>query len=233
MGDTSIIARRLSDKYVQYGWSGNGGYYECVGACLLEDYQTPEMVEYLFALGQLHQLNKPYSELTTKFFKNEPTGEPHWVDPSERWIFSKIMFIDYGYFYDSDGKWYYVIPGPFRIKMPLELIGNNLDNKGYEFSYRHTVQEQLLKHIFEDVYPNDEAFRKALAEAEYTEQKIRETYEELAQSEHPIYDLFESHKSIFEYFDDWVLCRTDAEYTKITEFVMKPHTETHIETINW
>lgn len=23
MGDVSMIARRLSDKYVQYGWSGN------------------------------------------------------------------------------------------------------------------------------------------------------------------------------------------------------------------
>lgn len=24
MGDTSIIARRLSQQYVQYGWGGNG-----------------------------------------------------------------------------------------------------------------------------------------------------------------------------------------------------------------
>lgn len=27
MGDVSIIARRLADGYVQYGWSGNGGYF--------------------------------------------------------------------------------------------------------------------------------------------------------------------------------------------------------------
>jgi len=31
MGDISIIARRLSDRYVQYGWSGNGGYFKTVG----------------------------------------------------------------------------------------------------------------------------------------------------------------------------------------------------------
>lgn len=28
MGDVSIIARRLTDGHVQYGWSGNGGYYK-------------------------------------------------------------------------------------------------------------------------------------------------------------------------------------------------------------
>ncbi len=31
MGDLSIIARRLSDKYVQYGFSGSGGYFKNVG----------------------------------------------------------------------------------------------------------------------------------------------------------------------------------------------------------
>ena len=30
MGDVSIIARRLEDGHVQYGWSGNGGYYKVV-----------------------------------------------------------------------------------------------------------------------------------------------------------------------------------------------------------
>lgn len=39
MGDVSIIARRLADGYVQYGWSGNGGYFKSVGARLLLWYQ--------------------------------------------------------------------------------------------------------------------------------------------------------------------------------------------------
>lgn len=30
MGDVSIIARRLPDGHVQYGWSGNGGYFKVV-----------------------------------------------------------------------------------------------------------------------------------------------------------------------------------------------------------
>lgn len=35
LGDISIIARRLEDGHVQYGWSGNGGYYKVVGVRLL------------------------------------------------------------------------------------------------------------------------------------------------------------------------------------------------------
>ena len=44
MGDISIIARRLGDGHVQYGWSGNGGYYSMVGARLLDWYQDPKDV---------------------------------------------------------------------------------------------------------------------------------------------------------------------------------------------
>ena len=59
MGDVSIIARRLTDGHVQFGWSGNGGYFWTVGAFLLADYNSPEMVEYLFGLGQLSRIWHP------------------------------------------------------------------------------------------------------------------------------------------------------------------------------
>ena len=88
MGDISIIARRLTPEYVQYGWSGNGGYYRSVGALLLEEYNTPERVEYLFGLGQLSHLFLPHSEETTHWLRTSPTGQPHWVDNTERKIFS-------------------------------------------------------------------------------------------------------------------------------------------------
>ena len=59
MADISIIARRLPDGRVQYGWSGNGGYCRTVGRTLLTYYNTPEMVEYLFGLGQVSVLARP------------------------------------------------------------------------------------------------------------------------------------------------------------------------------
>ena len=58
MGDISIIARRLSDGHVQYGWSGNGGYFRNTGARLLTWYQDPEDVEYLFELIKSHFVMK-------------------------------------------------------------------------------------------------------------------------------------------------------------------------------
>ena len=48
MGDASIIARLLANGHVQYGWSGNGGYFSMVGIRLLLWYQEPKNVEYLF-----------------------------------------------------------------------------------------------------------------------------------------------------------------------------------------
>lgn len=116
MGDISIIARRLPDGQVQYGWSGNGGYYRNVGSRLLSWYVTPEDVEYLFGLGQTALIGKKGSENGGYSFmmSHRLTNEPFYSGTTERIIFSKIAFIDYGYFYDLDNKWYYIIPGPFR-----------------------------------------------------------------------------------------------------------------------
>ena len=87
---------------------------------------------------------------------NAPTGRPFWLGNTEREIFSKINWIDYGYFYDLDHKWYYIIPGPFRIKLPLELVKNNLDKAGYElFSKYHKIFAYFDDWVFiksDDVY---------------------------------------------------------------------------------
>ena len=61
MGDISIIARRLPDKSIEYGWSGNGGYFRSVGYLALT-YQDDEDVERLFELGELRNLGIPGSE---------------------------------------------------------------------------------------------------------------------------------------------------------------------------
>lgn len=96
MGDVSIIARRLTDGHVQYGWSGNGGYFNNTGIRLLSWYDDPERVEYLFGLGELRLIGKPGSENGGYewFNTHEPTGYPHSLGTTERDIFSKIAFID-------------------------------------------------------------------------------------------------------------------------------------------
>ena len=89
IGAVSVIARRLSTNFVQYGWSGNGGYFSNVGDRLLEWYDDPELMDYLFGLGQMRLIGKPGSEKggSSWFCTREPTGEPHWVDNTERCIF--------------------------------------------------------------------------------------------------------------------------------------------------
>ena len=64
MGDVSIIARRLTNGMIQYGWSGNGGYFSNTGARLLTWYNEKDetIIDALFALGQLRLIGKPGSE---------------------------------------------------------------------------------------------------------------------------------------------------------------------------
>ena len=144
-----MIARRLKDGHVQHGWSGNDGYFSMLGWRLLKWYMDPELVEYLFSLGQARLIGAPNSEKGgySWFDTHDLTRCPHYLGNCEDDMFSKIAFIDYGYFFDTDNKWYYIIPGMFTIKVPLELIANNVDERGNEFKYRKKLQNELFKYI--------------------------------------------------------------------------------------
>ncbi|MDO4555328.1 MAG: hypothetical protein Q4B70_09315 [Lachnospiraceae bacterium] len=86
----------------------------------MEWYGSPDKVDYLFHLGETKLIGQPGSENGgyPRFLTHNLTGTPYTLGNTEREIFSKIAFVDYGYFYDTDDRWYYVMPGPFRIKMP-------------------------------------------------------------------------------------------------------------------
>lgn len=231
MGDISIIARRLGDGQVQYGWSGNGGYCKVVGNKLLAWYDTPELVDYLFGLGQLMFIGKPNSEKENMGFlyTHALTGRPHNIGTSERQIFSKIAFVDYGYMYDLDNRWYYIVPGPFRIKLPLELVYNNMNDDGYEFDFlSKIVNPSLIQYILNDYVKKDAKFQELLV---YTmDDDVREA---LSNSENPIIELFRHHNRIFSYFDDWVVTIADESNEHIVDFKMQPKMEERKETIEW
>lgn len=232
MGDISIIARRLKDGHVQYGWSGNGGYFRMVGTRLLEWYKETERVEYLFSLGQLRLIGAPNSEYGGYAWidTHDRTGTPHHLGVSENDIFSKIAFIDYGYFYDIDDRWYYIIPHSFTIKVPLDLIAKNVDDRGYEFDYRNNIDKELLKYILTDYLHKDEEFHELIREKGYDVLQLLEKY---GNEEYILYEFSKKCPSICGYFDDWVVAETDEECTKLTGFKMKKKTERHIETFEW
>ena len=235
MGDISIIARRLKDGHVQYGWSGNGGYFTSVGVRLLLWYQKPEDVEYLFELGQTRLIGKKGSEKGGFgiFESHDLTGEAFWLGRTERVIFSRIMFIDYGYFYDLDHKWYYIIPGPFRIKMPLELIENHLNEENYEFEYLEEIEDKIIKYILNEYRESHPDFMKYVEKEGYYVPEVMKDEDIKREGRISVMRFYDKYRKIFKYFDDWILIKTNNDDTEITDIVVKKKSDDHIETCEW
>ena len=243
MGDVSVIARRLRDGHVQYGWSGNGGTFPYVGLRLFAWYNEPDMVEYLFGLGQLRHLDEPYSERTGRWLRTYPTGEPHWLGTTEREIFSQIAFVDVGYFYDTDNQWYYVVPGPFRVKIPLELVYSSVDLEGRsgfpEAELLADIDRRIIRRIMA-YYEEDEEFRKYLKFMNFSRKDFMGDMEGILNGEwwtRPgesyVHILWSHHRDVFNYFDDWVLIQANEDNTEIRGILMRKKEREHIETIEW
>ena len=230
MGDISVIARRRQDGSVQYGWSGNGGYFSTVGRRLLAWYNDPDMVEYLFGLGQMAELGPPFSERKKPYpsFRTIQTGEKHWITDSERGIFSKILFADYGYLYDLDECWYYVAPGPLSMKIPLKLIGNNLDNWGMEYSYLEKIEAMIADQIIRTYPEKDPAFAELLNGYD-----IEEIIKMMNETERPVYKLFDKYSDIRNYFYCWAVVIPDAECREVDRILIRKNEDKPIETIDW
>lgn len=246
MGDISMIARRLSDGRVQYGWSGNGGYCRTVGAALLCWYNTPQKVEYLFGLGQVSLLAWPldneYEEAEGLYTK--PIGRPHYWTDSERTIFGKIAFVDYVYFYDTDQRWYYIYSGLYNIKIPLETVWEYLARTGeyIEGSLFWKLHTQVFAYIAGELYSQDEEFRALASQHMFDPNQILgDTAKVLAadnvgemeyQILEDLYSFFRDSKWIYNYLDDWVVA-VPSKDGGIERLIIQKREEPRIETINW
>lgn len=238
MGDISIIARRLKDGHVQYGYSGNGGYYRNVGFKLLNFYDKTDKVEYLFGLGQLSRIGLPYKNIDNEdnlpwYIRHETFHDiPHYLGTTEKEIFSKMIFIDYGYFHDIDNKWYYVVPGPFRIKIPLKYIDYITNGgKDYEFDEINKIGRNILRYIFTSYINDNEDFDKFLKRKKINSECFISQIDD--DETFDIYKFFEDYNDVFEYFDDWILVKTDKNDKRIIGYIVKKNSKKHIETINW
>ena len=241
MGDVSVMARRLEGgKHVQYGWSGNGGYYKSVGARLLSWYDDPELIEYLFHFGQMKLIGKPGSEKGGEswFYTHAPDGMSHWLGKSEREIFSRIAFVDYGYFYDLDNTWYYIIPGPFRIKVPLAYIGQHLNDRGYEFDERDLIERRVAEFILGDFFSADQDLQSLVGE-KYPQgiEAVRADVLSAGERDDPCHRLWEKYKALYDYLDDWVVVKTNEDMTEITGLLVHKNQKNlgaeRVETIDW
>lgn len=238
MGDVSVIARRLSDKYVQYGWCGNGGVFSSIGTRLWEDYNTPEMVEYLFSLGQLRSLWSPGSENSSYLFRTEPTGEPHWVGTSELDIYSKIAFIDHTYFYDGDHQWYYIVPTVMWTKVPISLIVAHLTERGDILPEFRLALEMAVFDSVRSYYRNDEQFHEYVARLGYDDNRMNQLRQAIINSGDKLFywnncELLETLKNLYRYFALWAVVTEDESGREIGRVLLRAKSEPYIETIFW
>lgn len=195
-------------------------------------------MEYLFELGETARIGKPGSEKGDFdwFETHELRGVPFDLAKSERMIFSQIAFVDYGYFFDSDNTWYYVDPGPFSLKIPLEHIAEHLDENYYEFEYLKKVERRLVSYIFGEYLESNDDFRDYLNETvppgrASLKTKVARIKKAILAEEHPIYEgLYENYERIFDYFDDWVVV---VPAKRGVRFKLRKKSDGHVETINW
>jgi hypothetical protein len=49
----------------------------------------------------------------------------------------------------------------------------------------------------------------------------------------PVYCFFENYRTLFEFFDDWIVGKADEHQKKIDRFIVREKTDVHTETIFW
>ena len=248
MGEISIIARRLQDGHVQFGWSGDGGSFQHVGRKLLDWYNTPDMVEYLFGLGQLERLVNPLTdEYQHWWYHTEPTGEPHYLGSSEDDIFSQIINVEYAYFYDTDGQWYYIYPGVFCIKVPLEDVSKYLGATGKERERDlfRKLEAQILRTIADGWYLNDEEFSELADRKGFDREQALRLYDKILYTENLSSgdgdykywrfpgDFFYDNFWLLEFLDRWVVVQNAGDGTEPGRMIMRGRRESREETIDW
>lgn len=213
MGCLGIIARRREDGTVQYGFAGNGAYFRRLGRILLWQYDTPEDVSGLFE-------------------SETPAGEPYCESDTERSIFSQIAFIDHGYFYDTDGVWYHVNDGPFRIKSPLELVGNNLDRHEQEYDFLAGLDRQATEYVVNEYPKSDPEFAKILSGCDL-EGFERDLREKTLSWDSPMEMFYNRCREAYDYLDDWIVAVPDDECRHVTGFLVRKRERPRPETIDW
>lgn len=237
----NILARRRADGTVQYGWSGSW-HDENIGQVLLEWYRNDAMVDYLFGLGQVANISFPLSETCKErgpSYRTCPTGSPYWTADSESEIFSRVPLVDAAYFYDSDKHWYYVMPRPMSIKIPLELMKWHLSSIGSTLEYRQQIEKMVAKRILVDWPMTDPEFADLL-EQTMSDSTLRsrawwdgreKKIEAILESKYPLGKIANDWGGLLDYFDDWAIIVPDETYKNAKESLLRRASPDREETI--
>lgn len=218
----SAIARRIKDGTVEFGRSGDGGYFRDTGSRLFRWYQDPEAVDYLFGLGQTMQIGAVGRVHDQKDLENSnlPTVEKFMKADTEQAIFDELPCIKHVYFYDLDNEWYYVVPGSFKIKIPLRFLEGKIESKVVD-----AVSLLICKYMFTEYRDKDHLFSELL---DWEDCKLGPI-----SARNPIGYLRNNYYSVYDYFDKWVVIKCDNEYKSVADILMRKKTKDHEETYLW
>lgn len=125
----------------------------------------------------------------------------------------------------------HITRGPFQIKIPLGLINNNLDENNDEFKYILTVGDKVLRYIMEEYRVTHPEFNDFIINEGYDWKTVVEDI--IEDDKLLIMNLYSKYKAIYQYFDDWIVIKTDENYEDITEIIAKKKEKHHIETNVW
>lgn len=208
MQNASIIARRLQDGQIQYV-RNIGSHFNNVASELLEFYNTSQRVERLFSTDELGQ-----STL--------------WAI-TERAVFHQYPLVSHCYFYDLDGKWYYITSGPFHIKVRLTFIYKNLSDEANVFDFiSSAIEKALLQYILGEYGEKNPRFDDLCDDELKAEMQAA-----LECVTRPFYKIFELYPDIYVHFDDWAVVEVDEKDERIVEFKVRTRTYERQETIEW
>ena len=244
MGTINILARRRKDGVVEYGWCGSW-HAKNVGQVLVEWYRNDAMVDYLFGLGQVANLSAPLSETCGERgpgYRTCPTGNPYWTTDTESEIFSRVPLVDAAYFYDADSHWYYIMPWPLSIKVPLEMAAWDLYSIDSTLEYKQQIEKLVAERILVDWPKTDLEFASLLdnimseinmrSRAQWEDGREK-MIEAILESKYPLSKIADDWAELLDYFDSWVVIVPDETHKNVKEILLRRASSDRKETIHW
>lgn len=126
MSTRSLIAiKELGKEEIKVIYCHHDGYFECVGAILLEYYNTPDKVRELIKLGNLSSLEETLAA-TKAYMRDygETEQEATKMINSDAFFNDDDVFHEYRYLYDVEKETWFAAEGVFTYngKLPKPII---------------------------------------------------------------------------------------------------------------
>lgn len=106
-----------------------------------------------------------------------------------------------------------------------------MDDSGYEFDYLSHIEDKILRYILNEYPKLHPEFAEHIEKEGYSAAEIAENIN--SDGLLSVMELYDKYRKVFDYFDDWILVKTNSDYTEIADVVVRERSDNHIETCDW